>query len=103
MRSTTVSLALAAVILPAVAGAQQWRTIESARQLTSTDATTVSVTFAGGKFELAPLPGKLLYQMQIHYDEQVADAAERQVRMQDGRVVGSAISTHSATAPVVLT
>lgn len=74
MRSTTVSLALAAVILPAVAGAQQWRTIESARQLTSTDATTVSVTFAGGKFELAPLPGKLLYQMQIHYDEQVADA-----------------------------
>jgi hypothetical protein len=74
MRSTTFSLALAAALLPVASGAQQWRTIESARQLTSTDATKVSVTFAGGKFDLSPLPGKLLYQMQIHYDEQVADA-----------------------------
>ena len=74
MRSSTFILPLAAALLPAIAGAQQWRTIESARQLTNTDATKVSVTFAGGKFELAPLPGKLLYQMQIHYDEQVADA-----------------------------
>jgi hypothetical protein len=74
MRRRTFSLTLAALLLPATAGAQQWRTIESARQLTGTDATTVNVTFAGGKFELAPLPGKLLYQMQIHYDEQVADA-----------------------------
>ena len=74
MRSTSISLAIAAVLLPAAAGAQQWRTIESARQLTSTDAATVRVSFAGGKFELSPLPGKLLYQMQLHYDEQVADA-----------------------------
>jgi len=74
MRSPKFILTLAALLLPAVASAQQWRTIESARQLTSTDPTKVSVTFAGGKFELTPLPGKLLYQMQIHYDEQVADA-----------------------------
>jgi len=74
MRSTTLSLALAAAVLPAAAGAQQWRTIESARQLTSTDPATVNVSFAGGKFELRPLPGRLLYQMQLHYDEQVADA-----------------------------
>lgn len=74
MRSPTLSLALAAAVLPAAAGAQQWRTIESARQLTNTDAATVNVSFAGGKFELSPLPGRLLYQMQLHYDEQVADA-----------------------------
>ena len=74
MRSTTSSLALAAALLPAAAGAQQWRTIESARQLTNTEPATVNVTFAGGKFELSPLPGRLLYQMQLHYDEQVADA-----------------------------
>ena len=74
MRSTTLSLAAVAALLPAVAGAQQWRTIESARQLTNTDPATVHVTFAGGKFELSPLPGRLLYQMQLHYDEQVADA-----------------------------
>lgn len=74
MRSTTLSFTLAAALLPAAAGAQQWRTIESARQLTNTDAATVNVSFAGGKFELSPLPGRLLYQMQLHYDEQVADA-----------------------------
>ena len=39
----------------------------------------------------------------VTHDEQVADAAERQVRMQDGRVIGGAISPHSAAAPVVLT
>lgn len=74
MRTTTIALAFAASLLPAGASAQQWRTIESARQLTSTDALHVKLTFAGGKFELNPLPGNLLYQMQLHYDEQAADA-----------------------------
>ena len=35
----------------------------------------------------------------VTHDGQVADAAERQVRMQDGRVVGSAIPAHAALAP----
>jgi hypothetical protein len=74
MRSTTIVLALGTALLPVASGAQQWRTIESARQLTSTEQTSVTLTFAGGKFELRPLPGSLLYQMQLHYDEQVADA-----------------------------
>ena len=74
MRPATLSLALTAALVPVTAGAQQWRTIESARQLTNTEAATVNVSFAGGKFELSPLPGRLLYQMQLHYDEQVADA-----------------------------
>lgn len=74
MRTTTFTLALAALVLPVAAGAQQWRTIESARQLTSTDETKVKLTFAGGKFELDPLPGTLLYQMQLRYDEQASDA-----------------------------
>lgn len=74
MRTTTFTLALAAFVLPVAAGAQQWRTIESARQLTSTDETKVRLTFAGGKFELDPLPGALLYQMQLRYDEQNSDA-----------------------------
>lgn len=74
MRANTMALAFAAALLPAAAGAQQWRTIESARQLTSTDPLRVTLTFAGGKFELKPLPGNLLYQMQLHYDEQASDA-----------------------------
>jgi hypothetical protein len=74
MRTTTIALALAAALLPAVARAQQWRTIESARQLTNSDELQVTLNFAGGKFELTPLPGKLLYQMQLHYDEQATDA-----------------------------
>jgi hypothetical protein len=74
MRSTRLTLLLAGALLPVSASAQQWRTLESARQLTSTDQTQVTLTFAGGKFELRPLPGKLLYQMQLHYDEQQTDA-----------------------------
>jgi putative ABC transport system ATP-binding protein len=35
----------------------------------------------------------------VTHDAQVADAAERQVRMQDGRVVGAAIPPHAALAP----
>lgn len=77
MRITPMIIALAAAGGPTLANAQQWRTIESARQLTSTAETRVSLTFAGGKFELSPLPGDLLYQMQLHYDEQSADAVHR--------------------------
>jgi hypothetical protein len=73
MRTRKFILMLA-TLAPVSAYAQQWRTIESARQLTSTDQTQVTLTFAGGKFELKPLPGKLLYQMQLHYDEQATDA-----------------------------
>jgi putative ABC transport system ATP-binding protein len=36
----------------------------------------------------------------VTHDGQVADAAERQLRMQDGRVAGSAIPPHAALAPV---
>jgi hypothetical protein len=74
MRSSTMILALGTALLPVAAGAQQWRTIESARQLAGNQQTSVSLTFAGGKFDLRPLPGSLLYQMQLHYDEQAADA-----------------------------
>jgi putative ABC transport system ATP-binding protein len=35
----------------------------------------------------------------VTHDGQVANAAEREVRMQDGRVVGSAIPPHAALAP----
>jgi len=35
----------------------------------------------------------------VTHDGQVADAAERQVRMQDGRVVGTAIPPHTALTP----
>lgn len=74
MRITTIMLVLVAAAVPGSARAQQWRTIESARQLAGSDQTQVTLTFAGGKFELRPLPGKLLYQMQLHYDEQHSDA-----------------------------
>ena len=74
MRSTTIILALGSALLPVASGAQQWRTIESARQRTGNQQTSVSLTFAGGKFDLHPLQGGLLYRMQLHYDEQVADA-----------------------------
>ncbi len=74
MHTRMIYLALAVALVPIAADGQQWRTIESARQLTNTEQTRVSLTFAGGKFELRPLTGALLYQMHLHYDEQSSDA-----------------------------
>lgn len=74
MRTQIFHLALALAVPALPIGAQQWRTIESARQLADREQTRVSLTFAGGRFQLRPLSGALLYQMQLRYDEQSSDA-----------------------------
>ena len=74
MRASIRTLALLALGLPGIAGAQQWRTLEVARQLTDAQPLKVSVKYAAGKLELQPAEGNFLYQMSIHYDEQAMDA-----------------------------
>jgi hypothetical protein len=77
MRHTTSALLATAAFIPAVAGGQQWRTVEAARQLTDSQATSVSIKYAAGTLDVAPLEGRLLYQMRIRYDEQATDAVHR--------------------------
>jgi hypothetical protein len=75
MRTLIRAAALVALLSPLAAGAQQWRTVESARQLgDAQQPLNVIVKYAAGKLDLAPLDEPLLYQMRIRYDEQVMDA-----------------------------
>ena len=74
MRSSIRALSVAALVLPVGTGAQQWRTLETARQLTSVAPLAVEVGFAAGKVTLSPISGPLLYQMRMRYNEQTTDA-----------------------------
>jgi hypothetical protein len=74
MRTLARALLVALVAAPAAAGAQQWRTIETARQLGSVQPLTVYLKYAAGKLDVSPVEGALLYQMRIRYDEQMMDA-----------------------------
>ena len=75
MRTFIRAAALLALAAPIAAGAQQWRTVESARQLgENQQPLTVTVKYAAGKLDLAPVDEPLLYQMRIRYDEQLMDA-----------------------------
>ncbi|HEX2778009.1 MAG TPA: hypothetical protein VHM30_00820 [Gemmatimonadaceae bacterium] len=74
MRYPNRVLVALAALAPAAAGAQQWRTVETARQLTATDPLAVTIRYAAGHLELRPVEGRLLYQMRIRYDEQAMDA-----------------------------
>jgi hypothetical protein len=74
MRHSIRALALGALLVPAGAGAQKWRTLETARQLTGVAPVGVEVGFAAGKVTLGPISGPLLYQMRMRYNEQSTDA-----------------------------
>lgn len=71
---THVLLLVAAALPFAGIRAQDLRTLETARQLTSTKPLQVDVAFAAGKFSLHPLEGALLYDMRLRYDERTSDA-----------------------------
>lgn len=74
MRHSIRALALGALLVPAAAGAQKWRTLETARQLTGVAPVSVEVGFAAGKVTLGKISGPLLYQMRMRYNEQSTDA-----------------------------
>ena len=76
MRSLrTASLALLA--LPLVAGAQEWRTIESSRQLRDTTEHHVKVQYGAGRLDLRPTASPVLYAMRLRYDEEMGTPVSR--------------------------
>ncbi|HUX33942.1 MAG TPA: hypothetical protein VMV51_08705 [Gemmatimonadaceae bacterium] len=58
-----------AVALPAVAGAQTWRTLDVSRQLRDTTELHVHVQYAAGRLTLRAAAQPVLYAMNLRYDE----------------------------------
>ncbi|HVZ49192.1 MAG TPA: hypothetical protein VG916_10445 [Gemmatimonadaceae bacterium] len=83
----TRALVLLAAALPAVAGAQDWRTLESSRQLAGTDPVGVRVQYGAGNAEILPASGAWLYRMSLRYDadrtspQAAFDEAARELRL----------------------
>ena len=77
---------------PGAAHAQEWRTIESSRQLRGDSAAVVRVEYAAGTLELVPTSGNLLYRMTLRYD------AERSVPLSMFQGGAVTIGTRSAAS-----
>lgn len=60
----------AAMILPTVAQAQEWRTVTMSRQLESRDAIDVEIDYGAGYFSVRSIDEGLLYRMNLEYDEE---------------------------------
>ena len=58
------------LLVPVLADAQTWRTVEMTRQLRDSAAHEVSVNYGGGRFTLLSGAAGLLYDARIRYDEQ---------------------------------
>jgi hypothetical protein len=52
------------------AATQQWRNVTSSRQIWDEKELNVQIQYAAGRLEIGPGAGKLLYQMDLHYDEE---------------------------------
>lgn len=61
----------AAALAAAPAGAQEWRTVTSARQLQGEQALDVRVEYGAGRLTVGPAADGLLYRMQLRYDERM--------------------------------
>ncbi|HET7632831.1 MAG TPA: hypothetical protein VFK16_11020 [Gemmatimonadaceae bacterium] len=72
MNKRQLVMLLAAVSVPAAAGAQVWRTVDVSRQLHDTSALYVRVEYGAGRFDLRAARTPVLYSMQLRYDETAA-------------------------------
>lgn len=65
-----VLAALGTVLLAAEpAGAQNWRTVTSARQLWGAEPVSVSLEYGAGELRVRPADRAVLYEMEMRYDE----------------------------------
>ena len=73
------ALAVAALTgtLPALAGAQSWRTLDVSRQLRDTTELHVHVQYGAGRFDLRSANTPVLYSMELRYDENAATPLHR--------------------------
>ncbi len=75
------------------AGAQEWRSLRSARQLHDTGAYDVRVKYAAGHLDLAAASSPFLYEMDLHYDAANANAIHT---LAEGRVLTLGVERESS-------
>src|SRR5687768_1949325 len=88
-----VSAFAAMLAVANVAGAQEWRTLQSARQLHDSGAYDVRVKYSAGRLELVPAASPFLYQMDLRYDAERARAVHA---LREGRVLTLGIERESS-------
>lgn len=78
-------------------GAQEWRSLQSARQLHDSGAYEVRVKYATGHLDLAPAESPFLYRMNLYYDAERSSAIHS---LEEGRVLtlGVARESHVVSA-----
>lgn len=74
VRSLVPILSLA---FASVAQGQTWRTVDVSRQLRDTGEHRIRVKYAAGRFTLRPTSDRVLYSMQVRYDEEAFEPVHR--------------------------
>ncbi|MGH7671199.1 MAG: LiaF domain-containing protein [Gemmatimonadaceae bacterium] len=77
MMRRALALATLVAMVPAVAGAQTWRTLDVSRQLRDTAELHVHVEYGAGRFTLRSATAPVLYSMELRYDENAATPLHR--------------------------
>jgi hypothetical protein len=97
MRQAASSVVAGAVLalagVPALQG-QDWHTLESSRQLRSTEPASVRVEYAAGTIDLAPSASAVLYRMSLKYDAEQSSP----IALFDEAARSVTIGTRSATS-----
>ena len=70
MRHARGLLIAALATAPSVGDAQTWRTLDVSRQLHDTTEHRIRVQYAAGRFSLRPTSERVLFTMQLKYDEE---------------------------------
>lgn len=85
--------ALAAAFMTAgELGAQEWRSLQSARQLHDTGAYEVRVRYATGHLDITPAASPFLYRMNLYYDAERSSAIHS---LENGRVLTLGVARES--------
>lgn len=69
MRPHALTIPALLAFVPALAGAQTWRTLDVSRQLHDTSELHVHVQYGVGKFDLRGATAPVLYSMELRYDD----------------------------------
>ena len=85
---------LASLMLAGDIGAQEWRSLHSARQLHDSGAYDVRVKYAAGHLEVTPASAPFLYEMDLYYNAERATAVHS---LSDGRVLTLGVEHTSST------
>lgn len=69
--------AAALAVAASAAGAQEWRTVQSSRQLRDTAEHEVRVRYGAGRMSIVPASARVLYSLELTYDAVSADPEVR--------------------------